>query len=152
MKRKKPLVTPEDLEKFEDFLFEMDDVLEAFLADAASSGYTLDYSVPSLDAMEQFLLANAGSSDLSRIENRAARYLGEVFRKKFGGTWQLCQDEPRHICFKLPIIKGYLSNGAEFCPIAIINNFMFSRRLGLCRNLLVYQEDVIHQLRNPQQT
>jgi len=41
------LATPEELEKFQQFLFEMDDVLEAFIAEARAAGFGLDYTLDS---------------------------------------------------------------------------------------------------------
>lgn len=33
------------------------------------------------------------------LRNRVARYLGEVFRKHYGGKWRLCDTLPRNALF-----------------------------------------------------
>ena len=45
---KKSLASDEELERFEQFLFEMDDVLEEFVETASQAGFGLEYSAESL--------------------------------------------------------------------------------------------------------
>jgi hypothetical protein len=136
MKSRRPAFK-EDIEKFELFLFEMDDVLDAFLAQASQSGIVLDYSTESLDQLEAILDAQPGTSEEAEtIRNRAARYLGEVFRKQVGGRWELCLREPKSLYFKLPVVSGYAKSGIEFCPVEVIANFLHSRKKGLLRGAL----------------
>jgi len=130
-KNSEQVATPAELEKFEHFLFEMDDVLEPFIANADTAGISLDYSFESLDVLERLLLSHAANGDDGQLRNRAARYLGEVFRKNIGGKWELCLKDPKYLFFKLPVITGYSKMPIEFCPIEVINNFMRKRELGL---------------------
>lgn len=46
------------LEKFELFLFNMDDIVEAFVEKLESKGITLDYSLRSLTLLESYLSEN----------------------------------------------------------------------------------------------
>jgi hypothetical protein len=135
--RKNVLATKEELDKFEEYLFEMDDVLERFCSEAKAQGMELDYSVVSLDRLES-LIAGAMNGELSEarrdeLKSRSARYLGEVFRKHLGGRWELCLKDPKYLYFKLPVIAGYARVPIEFCPIEIVANFTHSRRSGLIR-------------------
>lgn len=129
------LLPPAEHEKFEQFLFEMDDVLNRFLTDAAASGYKLDYSLTSLDELERMLLT-VMSSDDSSLQNRAARYLGEVFRRELGGKWSLCDKGPRYLYQGLPVITGYSEKSIEFCPIDTVGDFVRGRKLGLFRRVI----------------
>jgi hypothetical protein len=129
---KKTLATDEELEKFEHFLFEMDDVLEEFVETASQAGFNLNYSVDSLADLERFITANSEHSD-SSFNNRAARYLGEVFRKLVGGKWELCLKNPRYMYFKLPVISSYSTHSIEFCPIEVIANFKAKQEAGMLR-------------------
>ena len=125
--------TPEELEKFDQYLREMPDVLDALVTESRASGLTLDFSVASLDALEEYLLARRGlaEDDLAFQKSRAARYLGEVFRRSVGGHWELCLKGPRYLYDKLPVITGYATVPIEFCPIEIVANFLHSRDRGL---------------------
>jgi hypothetical protein len=130
--RKKTLATDEELEKFEHFLFEMDNVLEDFVERASQAGFNLNYSVDSLADLERFIAQNNEQSD-SLFDNRAARYLGEVFRKVVGGVWELCLKNPKYMYFKLPVISGYSTHSIEFCPIEMIANFKAKQQAGMLR-------------------
>jgi len=126
-------IPAEDQEKFEQFVFEMDDVLEDFVSGARHAGFALDYSMESLDVFERYLAAVSKGSQDSETENRAARYLGEVFRKNIGGQWELCAKGPNYLFFKLPVIGGYSDRSTEFCPIEVLGNFLQRMQPGMLR-------------------
>jgi hypothetical protein len=132
----KELATSEELETFEHFLFEMDDVLEAFLSEASAAGFHLDCSLDSVDALEKYVVSQPDGGKNSRLQNRAARYLGEVFRKSVGGKWELCLKDPKYIYFKLPVLTGYSDKPIEFCPIEVLGNFIVKREPGLLRRAI----------------
>ncbi len=123
----------EDIEKFQYFIFEMDDVLDEFIALARENRFELDYSISNLDTLESFIDSIEGSVRDDKFINRCSRYLGEVFRKELGGRWDLCLDDPENINFKLPIINDFSDLDLEFCPIAIINNYLVTKRSGLLK-------------------
>lgn len=123
----------EELDKFQFFLFEMDDVLGPFVAAAQDAGFQLDYTIESLMSLEQFMLSHPTIMGNSQMQNRAARYLGEVFRKNLGGKWELCLKDPKYLFYKLPVISGYSKMPIEFCPIEIIANFVKNMTPGLLK-------------------
>jgi hypothetical protein len=125
----------EQLEKFEQYLFEMDDVLEDFTGESQALGYEMDYSLESLDGLER-LLIEKDAGDQSQLKNRAARYLGEVFRRNVGGKWELCLKDPKYLYYGLPVLTAYSSTGIEFCPIELIENFMFKREPGMLQRVV----------------
>jgi hypothetical protein len=135
-RKAKATATQEELEKFEQYLFEMDDVLSAFVSDARREGIDLDYSIESLDRLEALALSKSkdGADAVELLKSRAARYLGEVFRKHSGGRWQLCLEDPKYLYFKLPVVTGYAAVPMEFCPIEVIANFLHSSKLGTLRS------------------
>lgn len=120
-----------DIEKFQQFIFEMDDVLEEFLLMTSELEYDLDYSISSLGMLESYIDKNISSKGDINTITRASRYLGEVFRRNVGGRWDLCLDDPKNINFKLPIINDYSDLDIEFCPVAIIGNYIVNKRKGL---------------------
>lgn len=131
--------TQKALEKFEYFLFEMDDVLTMFLEEVSTQLHNchLDFSLDSLCCTERFLLQICKEDpDLEMHINRVARYIGEVFRKTVGGKWELCLKDPKYLYYGLPVISGFSDLPIEFCPIEVTRNFVRSRRLGLIRNAI----------------
>ena len=123
----------EELEKFQYFLFEMDDILDDFLMEAGTAGYQSDFSLDSIPLLEAYLLANLGQEVESRLKNKAARYLGEVFRKDVGGKWELSLKDPNYLYYKLPVIIGYSNKPIEFCPVEVIENLAFKEGKGMLR-------------------
>lgn len=115
-------ISQEELDTFEMFLFEMDDVLEEFVEEATQAGYKLDYSLDSLDTLERYYTFRHGQRDEERLINRCARYLGEVFLAVVGGNWRL-SSHPRGLYFKLPVITDYADRNLEYCPISVFNGF-----------------------------
>jgi hypothetical protein len=133
MPKRKRGVTPEEREKFEHFLFEMDDVLEPYIAGAVALGYPFDYSLDSLAELERYWRTAGDGNRDGTAANRAARYLGEVFRRCVGGTWRLCDKGPRYLYHGLPVVAGYANADIEFCPIEVFANFVARSEPGLLR-------------------
>lgn len=127
----KSSVSAAEREKFEQYLLEMDDVLEEFVAYARDSGVGLDYSLDSLAKLEGMIASHDRNDE--KFLNRTARYLGEVFRKVVGGKWQLCLKEPNYLYYKLPVIAGYADVAIEFCPRMIVQNYNTRRKSGLLK-------------------
>ena len=123
----------DDIEKFQYFIFEMDDVLEEFVGLFNKNGFELDYSLSSLDLLENIIDSMEANANDSKFVNRCSRYLGEVFIKELGGRWDLSLDNPDNVYFKLPIVNDYSNLDIEFCPIAIINNYLVRKRPGLLK-------------------
>lgn len=124
-------------DKFEKYLFEMDDVLDDFVGEAGALGYRLDYTEGSLDALESFVLQRL-HSDEEQVKNRAARYLGEVFRKRVGGHWDLYMDNPDDLHYRLPVITGFSKVDFDFCPIEIVVNFTVKQERGILQRAFRY--------------
>lgn len=128
-----------ELEKFEQYLFEMDDVIEDFIGEAAALGYALDYSDASLNALEAFIVARI-ESKLDQLKNRAARYLGEAFRKNVGGRWDLYLENTQDLHYKLPVITGFAPIDLDFCPVELIENFVAKKEAGMLYRAFKYYE------------
>ncbi|PXF29991.1 hypothetical protein WH50_17650 [Pokkaliibacter plantistimulans] len=120
-----------DLAKFQDFMFEMSDVLESFISIANMNGYILDYSLNSLENLEHLIDSTEEKND--NFMNRCARYLGEVFRKELGGHWDIDLENPVNYYYKLPVIAKFSATAPDltFCPLMIIRNYMLRGRRGL---------------------
>lgn len=129
-----------EAEKFEDFLMEMDDVLDDFADHAQASGFELDTTVQSLDRLERYFLSMEprflDQTEIERFINRAGRYLGEVLRINYGGRWELCIDDPNHIYYGQPMITGYAKQNLEFAPIAAFRRFSRRKQPGMLRQII----------------
>jgi hypothetical protein len=80
--------------KFALYLEEMPDTLRQFVADCADAGFRLTYTTQNLTVLENYLTSLRRKQLNETLRNRAARYLGEVFRRDLGGKWELsCEDE-----------------------------------------------------------
>lgn len=120
-----------DLEKSQDFMFGMSDVLESFISIANMNGYILDYSLDSLENLEHLMDSTEEKND--NFMNRCARYLGEVFRKELGGGWDIDLENPVNYYYKLPVIAKFSTTAPDltFFPLIIIRNYMLRGRRGL---------------------
>ena len=98
-------------EKFDLFLFELDDALMRLRAQVAAFDLPellpLDGTPESLDRLERaydlVLDGDVRSGDLDVFATRVARYLGEALRRDVGGHWRLCT-ERRNVAYGLPWI------------------------------------------------
>lgn len=132
-----------DVKRFQKFIFEMDDVMEVFLAFAMSKGFRLDYSISSLDDLEVFIDGSGDGARESELLNRCSRYLGEVFRKNLGGSWDLCLDDPKNIHYRLPVINRFSDVDLEFCPLAVVGNYVARKKRGILREAVEVNKEFL---------
>jgi hypothetical protein len=121
---------------FEYWLFEMDDILERFLAILPRSVRSeLDFSTSSLDTLEKWILDMY--PDISEIQKPSeafvldglARYVGETFRKELGGYWRIQFDNPKYAHHGLPELTGFSTRSTPICPQLLITASV-DRRIG----------------------
>lgn len=120
-------------EKFEQFLFMMDDLLEGFVKKASAKGYNLDYSLESLDRLEEYHTGTESGMDESTFIYDASQYLGEVVRKTYGGKWQLSIDDPTDVYYGFPVLVGHSPHDVGFCPYQVVRAFTMKKKRGLMR-------------------
>lgn len=125
----KDLTEKELDEKFEMFLFDMDDNLEAFIDEAESQGYNLDYSLKSLTDLENYLTKNKVDQDSDDVNNAAA-YFGEVVRKKYGGKWICSLDMKNNsLYYGKPVISGHTTpDDLQLSPFDTVLLYIISPR------------------------
>lgn len=117
----------EEFDQFQAWLMEMDDAISAFrrtLPKAISD--KLDFSAGSLGVLEKLILdtypdvAAAKAPAESRRLDGMARYLGEVFRKHFGGKWKIDHSDRKNAFYGVPQLAGMKSQNVQFCPLALV--------------------------------
>ena len=125
----------EALEKFDDFLMIFDEQTDALENDAASRGIQLDFSISSLEKLEQLFPMMAEGADKDTTNQLIvyfARYLGEIVRNNYEGKWHLSLEDPKNVNFNTPVIVGHTPiEGLEFAPIGIMRAFALKRRPGM---------------------
>ncbi|OYD07117.1 hypothetical protein [Paludifilum halophilum] len=96
-------------ERFQHWLFDMDDVLEDFIEKFPGN---LDYSPSSLNILENWLLKQYSSAEELKSKDQfpnldaIGRYIGEVYRKNLKGVrWGIELDDESNVFYGLPIIK-----------------------------------------------
>lgn len=124
-----PMTPDARKDAFETWLASMDTYLDAL---KAAVPFPLDYSLDSLKPLEAWLLErypdlDAAKADMAGMVNNAGCYIGEVIRKKAGGTWRLEEDE-NNVFFGLPVLTD-VGTGHTVCP-ATLASAATSRRKG----------------------
>ncbi|GAA0875717.1 hypothetical protein GCM10009118_21260 [Wandonia haliotis] len=129
--------------KFDEFILEMDDALEALVNFVESLNdnmlLPLDYSWDSLDRIESLLALYFDDKIIIEISEdkfitRIARYLGETLRKRMGGVWKLCED-PKDFAFGLPTLGEIKNMNPQYAynPFDTIETYKIRRVKGLIR-------------------
>lgn len=136
---------PLSRDDFELWLFDMDDALEAF-AGLLPESVALDHSAASLDALETWLLQTYPSVDQllspksEAVLDGAARYVGETFRKRVGGGWDIVLDDPEFVYGRLPIVRLPNKVGVPLCPHHQVRLAVKRRSGGLFSSALANAE------------
>jgi hypothetical protein len=108
---------------FEEWLFNMDDVLDEFIGSfPESERQQLNFTPESLDLLEQWILARYPNvnamldSKEAQTVDALARYIGETFRRKLGGHWDIRFDTPKYVYYGLPELRGNSKKSTPECP------------------------------------
>ncbi|MFJ2990796.1 hypothetical protein ACIPF8_23315 [Collimonas sp. NPDC087041] len=128
-------MTKED-DQFQVWLMDMSDAIERFRqfipADMAAR---LDFSPESLSLIEEFALANYPTIDDIKKQSEAkvvdgmARYVGQVFRKHFGGKWIIDFNDKKNVFYGLPQLTGMAGQRTQTCPLTLVTASV-DRRTG----------------------
>jgi len=111
---------------FEYWIFQMDDKLESFISSLYGEIKThLDYSTASLKKVEEWLINTYKTPQAIDAMHRAitvdgfSRYIGEVFRKKLGGHWDMSFQNEEDVDAG-PFLTGFKSNEARIYPYLLM--------------------------------
>jgi hypothetical protein len=120
-----------DHERFNQFVFSIDDSLAEILADASEYGLVMDCSENSLGPFESYVLKSKISINDDLAINKCAQYLGEVFRKSHGGIWKIGDNPESDLDYNLPVIADFNDVGFVFNPLLLVRNFVIRQQLGM---------------------
>jgi len=114
-------------ERFQFWLMEMDDAIDRFVQSAPPElRKQLDRSAPSLDVLEEWVLARYKSLADTRAAQEAqfldgaARYVGEVLRVNTDSKWTIRFDDPKYAFNGLPVLKGGKLGEVPCCPLTTV--------------------------------
>ncbi|WP_122888065.1 hypothetical protein [Burkholderia pseudomallei] len=125
-----------DDDHFQVWLMDMSDAIERF-RDSIAVGVAirLDFSPESLSVIEEFALVSYPTIDdikkqvEARVVDGMARYVGEVFRKHFGGKWIIDFADRRNAFYGLPQLAGMAGQRTQTCPLTLVTASV-DRRTG----------------------
>lgn len=125
-------LTEEELEeKFEMFIFNIDDCLEQFIEKTEGKNILLDYSVPSLKLLENYLVENKTTINDDDY-NDAASYLGEVIRRNYKGKWICNLDkENNSLYYGFPVITKHVNYDILYSPFHVVKAFLLRHKENL---------------------
>lgn len=126
-------------DEFQAFLVSLHNIVDGLIEEAHLSGYELDFSMESLDALENYILTacdGLGEDAKERLVGRAARYFGEVVRRRYGGQWA-CVSDPQDPEYGLPVIEGHTTYDIHLAPSEMIRNFLVRRQAGLLQRIVL---------------
>ncbi|OYD07273.1 hypothetical protein [Paludifilum halophilum] len=110
-----------EFDNFQFWLMEMDDVLEDFM-DKLPQNLRLDFSADSLLRLEEWILRHYSTVESLQKNKQMldflSRYVGETFRKRLGGKWEIELDHPEYVFYGLPQIK--FEKVSPDCPLSVV--------------------------------
>ena len=121
---------------------EMQDAISAYRRTLPKSlADKLDFSPDSLGVMEAHILETYANVNEAKAPTEAARvdamarYVGEVFRKHFGGKWKIDYSDKKNAFYGRPQIAGMKSQEVQFCPLALVTASTQRRTGTFFRNI-----------------
>lgn len=115
-------------ENFQNWIFYISDKMEYFTQEfALNHDLKLDYSIKSLDNIENWILSNfKNPSDILSKENAKlldllSIYVGETFRKYIGGKWYMNLDDKNNAYYSMPVLTSNDYKGEVYkAPIPMV--------------------------------
>jgi hypothetical protein len=140
-------LTEEDYETFNYWVFMIDDRNEELEELAEEHGIDLDFSETCPEALEQLALALdlRDTEEHNPMINDLGKYLGEYFRKTFGGSWYLGDDPVNDsLNFNQPLISHFNIKTYSFNPVQMVRNFAYNRRPNLFHDFIEDEKTRAH--------
>lgn len=114
-------------DQFQFWLMDMSDAIDRFLQSVPTQVATrLDYSPESLNVIEEYILDRYPTIDDIKKQSEAktvdgiARYVGQVFRKHFGGKWIIDFSDKKNAFYGLPQLSGMQEQRTASCPLTLV--------------------------------
>ncbi|WBS04786.1 hypothetical protein OU994_11155 [Pseudoduganella sp. SL102] len=128
-------------EAFDNFLFIMEDRLEAIEAEGEKHGISLEPTMDSLEKLELLffkLSENITEDERNSLIVSFARYVGEIVRITYNGKWHLSLADPKNIYYNYPVLIGHTPiDGLAFSPIHTMRVVWLRKKQGLLRRIIM---------------
>jgi hypothetical protein len=137
--------TPKLRKRFERYMKAMPKELDALeRAVRAAGGVSLDYTYPSLDALEDFLDATgARDKDDDALFERVSRYIGTTLVRRTGARWDYSRRE--HDFPGEPLVTAFPNlRKQRYFPMSPVNGYRHQNAVGLLRDD-VEPLDIVHR-------
>ena len=127
---------------FEIWIFMISDKMEYFTNEfAKKNNLLLDYSIGSLDFLENWLITKYDTAEQMRNDTSQCSgsynlldlcgiYVGQVFRKNIGGKWHMIMDNPKHAYYMLPVLTDKAYKGTVYKAPILLASACISRKKG----------------------
>lgn len=120
---------------FQDWIFCIDEKMEYFTEDfARKNNLLLDYSVQSLDDLEQWIFANFESNELlienSKLLDLLTIYIGETFRRHIGGKWVMDTVNKNNAYYMMPVLMDEKYKIEKYVAPSTFATACISRKRG----------------------
>ena len=98
------------------------------------NSYNWDFSLKSLDSLENFILKK-NIDENHELFDDVASYIGEVVRRNYGGKWECCLDmRGNSMLYGMPVISGFNKYGVLLSPYEELGLFIFRKKKGMIAN------------------
>ncbi|MFJ1435833.1 hypothetical protein ACILFN_10895 [Capnocytophaga canimorsus] len=116
-------------DKFENFIFNIDNYVESIQNKAKSQGLDFDLSIKSVDLIEKYIVNNDITIENDDYNDLSA-YLGEVVRRNFqNAQWKCNLDKVNNsIYYGFPVIEGHSTEGILLSPFHLIKAFILRKK------------------------
>lgn len=135
-----------DIEKMEDdfqiYIMSINDNLqdlEIVLKEHNNPNYQLDFTIESLEQIENFLSKQLENYTIKlfkigKLLENVSTYMGEIARRKLSGRWDLERNR-KDFDFGYPIVTDLdgLPKDFGWCPIQVVFNFKRKKKVGLLK-------------------
>lgn len=106
-------------ENFQDWILLIDTKMDSFTSEfARENNLTLNYSIKSLDELENWILSKFQSifqlKYKPKLLDLLTIYIGETFRKHIGGKWYIDLKDKKNAYYQMPVLTSSNYRG-EVC-------------------------------------
>lgn len=99
--------------------------LEGFISLGQGLGKKMDYSLESLNEVEDLLVAFRNRENVGQLQADAWLYIGQSICKTFGGRWKVSDDVRNYRQhYGLPVVHEFSKFDDEYCPMTEIKLFL----------------------------
>lgn len=122
-------------DNFQDWIFHIDTKMDSFTNEfAKENNLTLNYSIKSLDELENWMIANYKNPDeiiSDKIKlDLLTIYIGETFRKHIGGRWYMDLENKENAYYHMPVLTDEKYKGVKYKSPLTFTTASIDRKKG----------------------